>query len=185
MRRDELDHLVRAALGILDADSVIVAGSQAILGSRSDAERLDAVARSTEADLLPSDDSEEVATLIDGTIGELSAFHDAFGVYAQGITSGLLRLPSGWQTRLVPLDITGPQPRRAYCLSIPDVWIAKALAQRPKDWDFCVAVLAHGLVGEAEVRQLVATMDLSAQESAAIDGMIARARNLRGRGLAD
>jgi hypothetical protein len=36
MRRDQLEHAIRAACQIIDADEVIVVGSQAILGSLSE-----------------------------------------------------------------------------------------------------------------------------------------------------
>lgn len=44
------------------------------------------------------------AALIDGAIGEFSAFHEAFGYYAHGIDDTTATLPAGWADRLVPIQ---------------------------------------------------------------------------------
>lgn len=78
---------------------LIVIGSQAILGWSEEppAELL----VSMEVDLFPKD-APELANLIDGTIGELSPFHEAFGYYAHGVAPETAILPLDWDTRLIP-----------------------------------------------------------------------------------
>lgn len=72
MRREQLEHVVRAASAIVGERDVLVIGSQAILGIADD--RLPAEATtSIEADLAFFDDSaDEKADRVDGAIGELS-----------------------------------------------------------------------------------------------------------------
>src|SRR6266540_3780273 len=101
MRRDQLEHLIRAAGHALGADEVIVIGNQAVLASVPSGLPPEAV-RSIEADILPVDDPDETkADLIDGLLGEASAFQETHGIYAQGVGQRTARLPARWQERLV------------------------------------------------------------------------------------
>ena len=100
MTRYEMEHIIRAAGAILGDAAVIVVGSQAILGFASDDALPPEVTMSVEADIVPFHDPDErKADLIDGTIGEGSPFHDAFHIYAQGVSRHTSRLPSGWELR--------------------------------------------------------------------------------------
>lgn len=148
MRRDELEHLIRASGSILDEDGIIVIGSQSILGEHP--ENLPRAAiESIEADLLPFDDFDgRKADLIDGTIGEATLFHDTFGVYGHGVGLNTAQLPGGWRERLVPLANKNTNGVVGYCLETHDLLVAKYLAGRPKDLEFCAAVVAAGFVEE-------------------------------------
>ena len=57
---------------------------------------------SIEADVFSLRDPAD-SDLIDGSIGEGSAFHQTFGYYAHGVSVETAVLPSGWQDRLVPV----------------------------------------------------------------------------------
>lgn len=80
MTRDQLEHILRAAATITGCEEIVVVGSQAILGEHPDAPAEMRV--SNEADVYPRA-RPELASLIDGAIGELSAFHDTFRYYAE------------------------------------------------------------------------------------------------------
>ena len=69
MTRDQLEHLIGAAAVIADDDTIVVIGSQAVLGQFPDAPEPMRV--SEEADLYPLHHPER-ADLIEGSIGELS-----------------------------------------------------------------------------------------------------------------
>ena len=71
MTRDQLEHLIRAAAVIADDDTIVVIGSQAVLGQFPDAP--EPMRISEEADLFPLHHPER-ADLIEGSIGELSPF---------------------------------------------------------------------------------------------------------------
>lgn len=76
MRKIDLEHIIRAATDLTNEYQVVVVGSQSILGSVENPppECLD----SLEADIfVPA--NERLSDLIDGAIGEGSAFHDTFG----------------------------------------------------------------------------------------------------------
>lgn len=98
MTREQLEHVVRAAAQIVDDDELVIVGSQAVLGEFPDAPP--ALLVSNEADVYPKN-KPELADLIDGTIGELSPFHETFGYYAHGVGRTTAVLPEGWEERLV------------------------------------------------------------------------------------
>lgn len=82
MRRSDLEHIIRAAGAITDTKELIVLGSQAILGEYPNAP--EELLISQDVDVYPRDDPGK-ADLIDGSIGELSPFHEQFGYYAHGV----------------------------------------------------------------------------------------------------
>ena len=145
MKRKQFDHTIRAAGAILATDQVLVIGSQAIHGS-TDIEIPEAE-RSIEVDIAALKDPDGAkADLIDGSIGELSIFQETFGYYAQGVTPDTAVLPAGWRNRLVVYESPSTNGVKALCLEIHDLWISKAIANREKDRDFCVALLERKLV---------------------------------------
>jgi hypothetical protein len=104
MTREQFEHAVRAAGSILGVDAILVIGSQALHGS-VDAELPPEALRSIEVDVAVAGDAGgELADLIDGSIGEGSMFHGAFGYYAQGVVEETAVLPAGWRERLVPFE---------------------------------------------------------------------------------
>lgn len=157
MRRDQLEHLIRAAGAILDDTDVIVVGSQAILASFDGSVLPDETTRSVEADLVPVHDADgEKATLIDGTIGELSPFHSTFGVYAHGVGERTATLPAGWRDRLVPLRNENTRGVTGWCLEPHDLVVAKLVAGRPHDLEFCRALLGAGFVDSTVLAERIA-----------------------------
>ncbi len=164
MTRSQLEHLLRAAGAIAGTQDLVVIGSQAILAW---AEHLPAsLLVSLEADLYPRDQP-QLAQLIDGSIGELSPFHETFGYYAHGVGPETARLAPGWEDRLVPLSNSNTNGVTGWCLHPVDIAISKLAAGRPKDLDYVKALqtvagleaaqleaLAQGLE-EPPVRELV------------------------------
>lgn len=142
MTRAQLEHLIRAAAAIVDDDSIVVLGSQAILGQYPDAP--EAMRVSVEADLFPLHHPER-ADAIEGSIGELSPFHETFGYYAEGVHESIAMLPEGWKERLVVVQNDNTRGARGLCLEIHDLLVAKTLAGREKDITFLNAAAEHGL----------------------------------------
>ncbi|MHB8519283.1 MAG: hypothetical protein ACYDH9_00875 [Limisphaerales bacterium] len=62
---------------------------------------------SIETDVFPRH-APDKSVLIDGAIGELSAFHQTFGYYAHGVDETTASLPVGWPERLVPNCVCEP-----------------------------------------------------------------------------
>jgi hypothetical protein len=147
VRRDQLEHVLRAASDIVDENEVLVIGSQAVLASIAE-ERLPVEATtSIEADLaFRHDPGDAKADRIDGAIGELSRFHETYGYYAQGVSVTTAILPEGWMDRLIVLDTPQTRPGRGLCLEPHDCVVSKLAAGRSKDHDFAKALLREGLV---------------------------------------
>jgi len=143
MRRDQLEHVIRAAAVLADDPDIVVVGSQAILGSAPDAPV--ALLASMEADVFPRSHPER-ADLIDGAIGEGSIFQDTFGYYAHGVGPETAKAPAGWEERLVLVEGPGTNGARGWCLEPHDLVLAKLVAGRSKDLAFARAAFAAGLV---------------------------------------
>lgn len=161
MRRDQLEHLIRAAGALLGDDTVIVIGSQAILATVPAPEEVE-LTRSMEADLLPINDPlEEKADLIDGVLGAGSMFDDTHGIHADGVSIGTPLLPAGWRDRLVEISNENTNGIRGLCLEAHDLIVSKLAAGRSKDLDFCDAAARTGLVDAAVVADRVRRTELS------------------------
>lgn len=178
MTRAQLEHIIRAAAAISDDQEIMVFGSQAILGSVPDAPA--ELLISNEADVFPRNRPERWE-LIDGAIGELSAFHDTFGYYAQGIQRETAILPAGWEARLVPVHTPATRGATGYCLEVSDLVLAKYLANRDKDRRFGRAALRHGLTTKAILLDRLETVVTEeARKSVARDAIHADARRSSG-----
>ncbi|MBI4405279.1 MAG: hypothetical protein HY537_14040 [Deltaproteobacteria bacterium] len=157
MKRKEFEHTIRAAAAILGVNKILVIGSQAIHASVN--LEIKEAQRSIEADISALEDEDSTkADLIDGSIGELSVFHETFGYYAQGVTPKSAVLPAGWRDRLVPFCTPATQGVTALCLELHDLWISKAAAGRPKDIEFCRALSKMGLVKSKKLRSRLTTV---------------------------
>jgi hypothetical protein len=149
MKRADLEHIIRAASAIAEADDIVILGSQAILGAVPDA--AEELLTSQEADIYPLGDPAK-SDLIDGTIGELSPFHETFGYYAHGVGPETATLPNGWRTRSVIVCGPGTGNARGHCLAPVDLAVSKLLAGREKDVAFVKAMLRHRLVSPSDLR---------------------------------
>ena len=76
-----------------------------------------------------------------------------FDVYGQGVEVSTAILPDGWDTRLVPFDLSSAEPARAMCLDPHDLVVSKLAAHRAKDLQFALALLDHGLVDPRVLRE--------------------------------
>ncbi len=159
MTREAFEHAIRAAGAVLGIDEVLVIGSQALHGSLLEP-LPEAAARSVEVDVAVLGDTDgQMADLIDGSIGEASMFHATFGYYAQGVVEATAVLPAGWRERLVAFKAPGTNGVVAMCLEPHDLWISKAIAGRPKDTEFCQALLEIGLVGGDLLRERLTAVE--------------------------
>jgi len=153
VKRRDLEHIIGAAATIAEDDDIVVIGSQAVLGQFPDAP--EELLVSTEADVYPMNHPDR-ADLVDGSIGELSPFHETFGYYAQGVGEETATLPEGYQARLVPIRSKRTRGATGWCLEIHDLLIAKLFAGRSKDRRFVEVACRHGLADPAVLRDRLA-----------------------------
>ena len=169
MKRDQLEHLIRASAAIASDDEIVIVGSQSVLGQFPDAP----------AELLVSDEADgfpmhhpDRADLIDGSIGELSTFHDTFGDCAPGVSPETAVLPPDWQTRLVPVRTPATRGATGWCLEIHDLLLSKYVAGREKDATFCRVAVVHRMVRRETLEARLAQMELVPAIRAAVTGRI-------------
>ncbi len=172
MTRAQLEHLIRAAADIADDTDIVVFGSQAILGQFPDAP--EALRISMEADLFPLHHPER-SEVIDGTIGELSPFHETFGYYAHGIGEEAVRLPQGWKERLVVVRNENTRGVTGLCLEIHDLLAAKTVALRDKDFAFLREAARHRLADRDTLLQRLATVEVETEVRKAARAAVLRA----------
>lgn len=176
MRREHLEHVVRAAADIT-GDEIVVVGSQAVLAQYPDAP--ESLLVSLEADVYPRSRPER-AIEIDGAIGDGSRFHETYGYYAHSVGPETVVAPAGWQERLVKLEIPAVLPKTAgataWCLEIHDLLLAKLAAGRTQDATFVEQALRERLVEPNRLRRGIDLMPESHREEALerLEGVMAR-----------
>jgi len=143
MKRTDLEHIIRAAGSIVEDNEIIVVGSQSVLGQYPDAP--ESLIRSMEADIYPKN-KHQLSDLIDGSIGELSPFHQTFSYYAHGVGKDTVTLPDGWEQRLVPIQNDNTRGIIGWCLEIHDLLASKYVAGRERDLEFAADAIKHGLI---------------------------------------
>ena len=133
-------------------------GSQAVLGQFPQAP--DALLVSIEADLYPRDALDK-SDLIDGAIGELSAFHETFGYYAHGVDETTATLPAGWRQRLIPVHNANTGGATGWCLEIHDLASSKLVASRDRDYAFVRVLLRERMVDPKLLEERLGALPLS------------------------
>lgn len=166
MNRLQLEHIIRAAGSIADDNEIIILGSASIFAQFPDLPSRFLL--SVEADVFPKN-KPNMSDIIDGSIGELSPFHDAFGYYAHGISEETAsNLPLGWEKRLIPLKTDNTGGVTGWCLEIHDLIAGKYVSARDKDIEFVRMAIKHGLVKEQILRNRLGMLDLDASRKEAI-----------------
>jgi hypothetical protein len=158
MRREEFEHVVRAAASIVD-DELVVVGSQAILGQYPEAP--DSLLQSLEIDLFPRTDPGR-ADEIDAAMGDGSRFHETYAYYAHGVGPETPIAPAGWEDRLVRVEVPTSGSKGgiavAWCLEAHDLVLAKIAAGRPHDLEFVEETVRASLVDVDRLRRGIELM---------------------------
>jgi hypothetical protein len=161
MRRTELEHVIRAAAEVAGDKELVIVGSQAILGQFPDAPESMLVSR--EADIYPKNHPER-ADEIDGSLGDGSYFDSSFGYYAHAVGPETAKAPTGWESRLVPVQSENTGNAIGWCLEVHDLILSKCAAGRERDWDFAREALLHRLVDPDELQRRAADLPLPAAD---------------------
>lgn len=151
MRRDQMEHILRAAAAVTKERDFVVIGSQALLATLP--ELPPPLNKSMELDLYPLANP-AAADLIDGTIGELSPFDETFGYYGHGVAPETAVLPAGWRDRAVIVENANTGGARGICIGPADLAIAKLAAGREKDNAFVRTMIEANIVTADAVLRL-------------------------------
>lgn len=176
MRRDQLEHAIRAACQIIARDEVIIVGSQAILGTYDESVLPSAATMSSEVDVLPisASDAEtsDLADAIEGVAGEWSPFQEQHGFSIDGVDLQTATLPDGWRDRLVKVQNantaapSGTPQFTGWCLDKEDLCVAKLCAYREKDLKFVAALADAGLVDPRVILERLSLVPTERQPAA-------------------
>lgn len=173
MKRESFERVVRSCCRFLDRDEVVVIGSQALFAAMNELPEAGAVSMEVDV-LLPSEaDRDEVAALF----GELSAFHETYGVYADPVDITTGRFPEGWIDRLVNVQVADESRGRIYrarCAELHDLVVAKLVAGRDKDRELIAPLLASGMIDSAIVIERLKATALSEEERIAVASRLRR-----------
>lgn len=152
MKKQQVDHVLRAAGRITGEKQFIIVGSQALHASHPDL--ADQIVRSAEVDLFAPRAPDRTEWLV--AIGAYSPFHEEFGYYADPVSEGTATLPKGWKGRLVRLPPGDTGGIRGLCLDPHDLAISKYAAFRDKDLIFTRELARRKLISK---EQLVALLE--------------------------
>lgn len=170
MKKQELDHVLRAAGRITGEKQFIIIGSQALHGKYPDL--ADDIVKSAEVDLLAATSPKRTEWL--NAIGVYSQFHETFGYYADPVDEKTAILPKGWRGRLVQLPPGNTEGVKGLCLEPHDLAIAKYVAFRDKDLVFTRELARRGIVLEARLFSLLDQTELDEHTRSRIRDQITR-----------
>jgi uncharacterized nucleotidyltransferase DUF6036 len=159
MKKQQVDHILRAAGRITGETQFVIIGSQSLHGKFPDI--ADDIVRSVEVDLIAKRNSDRTEWL--NAIGQDSPFHQSFGYYADPVDDTTAVLPKGWKGRLVNLPPGDTEGVRGLCLDPHDLAIAKYVAGREKDIAFNREIVARGIVVQEQLLDLLETTPIDDQ----------------------
>jgi hypothetical protein len=151
MKKQQVDHVLRAAGRITGEKQFIIIGSQSLHGKFPDV--ADDILRSAEVDLMAKRDPSRSEWL--NAIGQDSKFHEEFGYYADPVDESTATLPKGWKGRLVNLPPGDTDGVAGLCLDPHDLAIAKYVAGREKDVIFTRELAGRRITSNERLLELL------------------------------
>jgi hypothetical protein len=144
LTREQLEHAIRAACDVSDDNEIWIFGSQAILGEFPNAP--ESLRASIEVDVQPKNNPDK-SDEIDGSLGELSLFHETHGFYVHGISLKTVKLPMNWKKRVIEVkDEISTGGNIGLCIEAHDLAASKLVAFREKDKEFVRVLLIEEMV---------------------------------------
>ena len=152
---------------LTDKTEFYIIGSSAILAVLESPTDF-VLARSNEADLLTLCGDPALADRISVLIGELSPFHDNHDVYAEGCTFDTPTFaPTGWRDRAIPVRYEDIGVT-AHFMELHDLFLSKMGAGRPKDLEFCSALVRTQYIDQEELLERIPVIPCTDGERASI-----------------
>ena len=169
MKKQQVDHALRAAGRITGEKQFIIIGSQSLHGRHPDV--ADEILTSFEVALIATKDTDRAAWL--NVIGVGSPFHASFGFYVDPVDEKTATLPKGWKGRLVNLPAGDTDGVKGLCLEPHDLAIAKYVAARGKDLAFTRELARRGIVSRERLLLLLEQTSIDEPVRARIRALIA------------
>lgn len=155
MNLGQMSHIIRAVAECTNCVSLLVIGSQAILGHCLDRGFDFDFCESLEVDIVPIPDNELVSDIIDGTLGEQSPFNITHGYYAHGVSIKTAVFPLGWENRVLEKEFSIDLDKsvRVFFPSVEDLILSKCIAGREKDIRYIEKIAKEGLADTYKLNQ--------------------------------
>ena len=170
MKKQQLDHVLRAAGRITGEKQFLIIGSQSLHGKCPDLP--DEIVRSAEVDLIAGKNVSRTEWL--NAIGQYSQIHETFGYYADPVDETTATPPKGWKGRLVNLPPGDTDGVQGLCLDPHDLAIAKYVACREKDLIFTRELARREIVTRKRLLSLLAQTPVNEEVHARIRDDITR-----------
>jgi hypothetical protein len=170
MKKQQVDHALRAAGNMTGEKQFIIIGSQSLHGKYPDV--ADEILTSFEVDLIATQNTDRTQWL--NVIGIESPFHEMFGYYVDPVDGKTPILPKGWKGRLVNLPPGDTGGVKGLCLEPHDLAIAKYAAFREKDLIFTRELAQRGLVSKDRLVSLLDQTPIDGEARERIRGQIER-----------
>ena len=170
MKKQQVDHVLRAAGELTGETQFIIIGSQSLHGKHPNLP--DDIVVSFEVDLIAKKSPDRTEWL--NMIGQDSRFHETHGYYADPVDEKTATLPKGWKARLVNLPPGDTAGVSGLCLDPHDLAIAKYVARREKDIVFNRELAARGIVKKEKLLLLLDSTSLHEAERRRIRDHIER-----------
>lgn len=170
MNAEQFYHVCRSAAAIANVRDLTAFGAAAVVPWIARDCPGAPVWPSLEVDLDPGGDA--LATLVDGSIGELSLFEETFGVRAHGVTLDAFVAAPDWPSRAAIFEdaISGVRVRAPHPV---DLTVAKLARGDERDWAFAEFCATHfGVSREAVAAGLRAAARARPEYAPAIDGAL-------------
>ena len=170
MKKQQLDHVLRAAGRITGEKQFLIIGSQSLHGKCPDLP--DEIVRSAEVDLIARKNVSRTEWL--NAIGQDSQFHETFGYYADPVDESTATRPKGWKGRLINLPPGDTDGVQGLCLDPHDLAIAKYVARREKYLIFTRELARREIVARKRLLSLLAQTPVNEEVRARIRDDIKR-----------
>jgi hypothetical protein len=163
MKASEADALILAFAQEINAQRILVIGSQAIHAHHANPP-IDAVVESREVDLVPQPyaDYSKWFYYAHERLGNDSEFDLKHGRYVDMVKDTVPKLPSGWEERAIERTLHLPDGRVVTAIypELHDLIVTKLLAGRAQDEAFLRGVLKIADVSERTLRERMASVNL-------------------------
>lgn len=172
MRREKVEHILRAAGVVTGRSEFVLIGSAAIVAWRTSLPEPMIVSRDIDLFAYDAPDAELISEQLDGALGQASPFDSEFGYYCDGVGAETAILPSDWLTRAMRYNNSNTGGVTAIVPDPHDIALSKLCAGRPKDFAWLRAAIEHRIITPDIMRARLGALPDRAGDRAALEGRL-------------
>ena len=173
MKREKVEHVLRAAGRITGERRFVLIGSAAIVAWREVMPVEMIISRDVDMFAYDAADPERVSDQLDGAIGQASDFDRTFGYYCDGVGPETAIMPSDWQTRSIEFTTPNTEGVVAIVPDPDDIALSKVYAWRPKDIEWLNVAIRNMVVNPDQMRARLHLMPSRIIERSVLEQRIA------------